>query len=79
VARHKPNHPNCDFTQPGNLFRKVFNDEMREHTVDTIVKTMKNIPRDVAEKAIKNFYKADSEMGTQIAKLLGYSAIKSRL
>lgn len=26
VARHRPNHPNCDFTQPGNLFRKVMND-----------------------------------------------------
>jgi len=23
VARHRPNHPNDDFTQPGILFRKV--------------------------------------------------------
>lgn len=23
VARHKPNHPNCDFKQAGNLFRIV--------------------------------------------------------
>jgi len=27
VARHKPNHPNCDFEQPGILFRKVMKEE----------------------------------------------------
>lgn len=29
VARHRPNHPNCDFSQPGTLFRKVMSDRDR--------------------------------------------------
>lgn len=29
VARHRPNHPNCDFSQPGTLFRKVMTDRDR--------------------------------------------------
>ena len=79
VARHKPNHPNCDFSQPGTLFRKVFDDVMRDHTVRTIADGMGSIPRDIAERAIKNFYKADPEYGDGIAKHLGFPSIKSRL
>jgi len=60
VARHKPNHPNSDFTQPGTLFRKVMSEEMREHTVSTIAGSMKTVARDIQERAVKNFYKADS-------------------
>ena len=29
VARHRPNHPNDDFTQPGILFRKIMNEKTR--------------------------------------------------
>jgi len=35
--------------------------------------------RDILERAIKNFYKADPEYGEGLAKGLGFPAIKSRL
>ncbi len=79
VARHKPNHPNCDFQQPGTLFRKVMNDAMKRNTISNVAKHMTGIPRDVQERAVKNFYKADPEYGEGIAKILGFSAVKSRL
>lgn len=79
MARHKPNHPNCDFSQAGTLFRKVFDGEMRDHTVATVAGAMKGVSRDILERAIKNFYKADPEYGDGIAKHLGFPSIKSRL
>lgn len=82
VARHRPAHPNCDFAQPGILFRKVMCDTMKQNTIGNIVAHMSNVcpsRRDIVERAIKNFYKADPEYGEGIAKGLGFPAIKSRL
>ena len=79
VARHKPNHPNCDFSQPGTLFRKVFDSTMRDHTISTVSGAMNGVNREIAERAIKNFYKADPEFGDGIAKKLGFPSVKSRL
>jgi len=79
VARHKPNHPNCDFQQPGTLFRKVMNDTMKRNTINNVAKHMGGVPRDIQERAVKNFYKADPEFGEGIAKILGFSAVKPRL
>ena len=33
VARHKSNHPNCDFKQAGNLFRVVFGEKERQASI----------------------------------------------
>lgn len=82
VARHKPAHPNCDFSQPGTLYRKVFDDNMKKNTVGNLVAHMSGVDkkrRDILERAIKNFYKADPEYGDNIAKGLGFPAVKSRL
>ena len=79
VARHKPGHPNCDFAQPGTLFRKVFDNTMREHTFSNVAGAMKGVRRDIQERAIKNFFKADPEFGDGICKILGYPSVKSRL
>jgi catalase len=79
VARHRPNHPNCDFSQPGTLFRKVFNQNERDTICLTIGKHMTGVPRDIQERAIKNFYKCDPEFGDGISKHLGFSSIKARL
>jgi catalase len=51
----------------------------RDHTVSNIVRHLNGIPRDIQERAIKNFFKADPEYGNGIAKQLGFSAIKPRL
>lgn len=55
------------------------NDRDREHTISNISKHMSGVPRDIQERAVKNFFKADSEYGNGIAKTLGFSAIKPRL
>ena len=79
VARHKPNHPNCDFKQPGNLFRKVHTDEARKNAIKNTAEHMRPVPRDIQERAIKNFYKADPEYGEGIARTLGFTAVKAKL
>jgi catalase len=79
VAKHKPNHPNCDFAQSGSLYRKVFCDYMRGCTVKTLAGSMQGVPRDILERAIKNFHKADPEFGDGIGKSCGFPAVKSRL
>jgi catalase len=40
---------------------------------------MKGVPRDILERAVKNFLKSDPEYGDGIAKSLGFPSIKSRL
>jgi hypothetical protein len=40
---------------------------------------MTGVPRDIQERAIKNFYKCDPEFGNGISKNLGFSAVKPRL
>ena len=36
VARHRPNHPNDDFTQPCILFRKVMDENARQATIKNV-------------------------------------------
>lgn len=79
VGRHRPNHPNCDFKQPGDLFRNVMDDVQRKHTIENASDHMKTVPREIQERAAKNFYKADPEFGDGIAKTLGFPSVKSRL
>lgn len=79
VARHRPNHPNDDFTQPGILFRKVMNEEARKSTIKNLADHISPVPLDIKERAIKNFFKADPEFGEGIARTLGIPAIKSRI
>ena len=40
---------------------------------------MRPVPREIQERAIKNFYKADPEYGDGIARTLGFTAVKARL
>lgn len=79
VARHRPNHPNDDFTQPGILFRKVMDQAARNATVRNVADHMKSVPIEVKERAIKNFFKADPEFGDGISKTLGIPSIRSKL
>ena len=54
----------------------------RKNTIGNLVAHMSNVNkkrRDIAERGIKNFYKADPEFGDGIAKAMGFPAIKSRL
>jgi catalase len=71
AGRHRYQHPNSDFEQPGSLYRKVFTDEDKSELVDNIVKSLGKARRDIQEKQVKIFYKCDPEYGTRVAQGLG--------
>jgi catalase len=79
VQRHVVNHPNCDFAQPGTLYRKIMTEDARTRLVNTISAHIKPANREVQERAVKNFYKCDPEYGSRIAQNLGFPVHKSKL
>jgi catalase len=79
VQRYRPAHPNCDFAQPGQLFRKVMNPQDRTNLIGNIVGHLKNANRDIQERQVKIFTKADGEYGARVAQGLGFPAVPSRL
>jgi catalase len=52
---------------------------MKLNTICNVSGSMKGVSRDILERAIKNFHKADPEFGEGIAKSCGFPAVKSRL
>jgi catalase len=67
-----------DYGQAGTLYRKVLSPTDREHLASNIVGHMQGVERFVQERALKHWYKVDSELGTRVAKGLGLE-IKSEL
>jgi len=63
------------FTQPGNLFRKVMTDQQRLNTVSNLVSSMKDIRgpkrKEIIERQLDHFYRADRELAMNVAKGLG--------
>ena len=71
VARQPYTHPNDDFVQPGNLYRKVMTDQDRDHLIGNIVSHLCNANKEIQIRQAKIFYKADSEYGRRVAEGLG--------
>ncbi|MCW4004875.1 MAG: catalase [Candidatus Bathyarchaeota archaeon] len=71
VARQPYTHPNDDFVQPGNLYRKVMTDIDREHLIGNIVSHLCNANKDIQQRQARIFYKADPEYGQRVAEGLG--------
>ncbi|CEM23795.1 unnamed protein product [Vitrella brassicaformis CCMP3155] len=71
VGRHPQVHPNSDFEQAGNLYRKVMTREDRDHLIDNIVSHLKNAKREIQERQVKVFARADAEYGQRVAQGLG--------
>lgn len=59
VARVKPWNPEDDFSQPGTLFRQVFDDTMRTNTINNLASSIKGVRIDICERLLKMFSKAD--------------------
>lgn len=59
-----------DFIQPGNLFRLMPLDE-RKRLIENIVASLKKVPKDIQERMVPYFYKADKVYGEGVAKGLG--------
>jgi len=71
VVRQPYKHPNDDFVQPGNLFRKVMTGQDREHLIGNIVSHLCNARKDIQIRQARIFYKADPEYGLRVAEGLG--------
>lgn len=52
MQRYAQKHPNCDFAQPGMLYRKVMKEQDRTSLVNNIVGNLKNADRDVSYFAV---------------------------
>jgi len=68
AARHAHNHPNDDFVQAGDLYRKVMTDEDRDHLVGNLVAHLGHAQQRIQMRQAAIFYKADPEYGTRVAK-----------
>ena len=68
AARHAYSHPNDDFVQAGDLYRKVMTDQDRDHLVGNIVSHLGSAQKRIQMRQTAVFYKADREYGTRVAK-----------
>ncbi|MFC2049828.1 catalase [Chloroflexota bacterium] len=74
AARHPYTHPNDDFFQTGELYRRVMTDEDREHLVGNITTHLCNAQKRIQLRQAAVFYKCDPEYGRRVAKELGLDA-----
>ena len=61
---------NDDYTQAGNLFRLMKPDQKRQ-LIGNIVNAMKTVPKEIQERQVGHFFKADPEYGKGVAEGLG--------
>ena len=59
-----------DYIQPGNLYRLMSADE-QQRLVENIAGSLGKVPKDLQEKMIAHFGKADQAYGDGVAKALG--------
>jgi catalase len=71
AARHPFTHPNDDFQQAGDLYRKVMTDEDRDHLIGNIVDHLRGAQKRIQLRQTALFYKADPEYGRRVAEELG--------
>jgi catalase len=64
-------HPNDDFVQAGNLYRKVMSDEDRDHLIGNIVDHLGKAQKRIQLRQTALFYKADQEYGRRVAEGIG--------
>jgi len=63
-------HPNDDFFQAGELYRRVMTDEDREHLIGNITTHLCNAQKHIQLRQTAIFYKADAEYGSRVAESL---------
>jgi len=71
AARQRYTHPNDDYVQAGDLYRKAMAATDREHLVGNIVGHLKGAKREIQLRQTKIFYRADGEYGRRVAEGLG--------
>jgi catalase len=66
-ARQKYTHPNDDFVQAGDLYRKVLRDADRKNLISNIVGHLGGAQKRIQLRQTAIFYKADKEYGSRVA------------
>ena len=61
-----------DYVQPGDLYRLMPPDEQKR-LIENIVGSLKKVPKEVQEKMVDHFSRADEAYGAGVAKGLGLS------
>ena len=79
AGRYAFAHPNTNYEQPRELFRKIFDDEMRAKVIKNIAGGLGQCRRDIQERVLPHFYKIDPEYGAGIAKAIGMPVQQPRL
>ncbi|MDD4875757.1 MAG: catalase [Dehalococcoidales bacterium] len=67
AARQPYIHPNDDFFQAGELYRRVMTDEDRTHLIGNITSHLCNAQKRIQLRQAAVFYKADVEYGRRVA------------
>ena len=70
AARYDHRAGNDDYTQAGNLFRLMTLGQ-RRRLIDNLVRAMRPVPREIQERQIGHFWKADPAYGEGVARGLG--------
>jgi len=72
VSADRFNHRdgNDDYTQPGDLFRLLDNDQ-QGRLMDNIAEAMDGVPQDIIIRQVEHFYKADPDYGIGVATRMG--------
>ncbi len=73
AGRQPYKHGNDDFVQAGALYNKAMNDQDRANLVKNIVAHLGNARRDIQQRQVKSFFKADADYGRRVAVGLGLS------
>jgi catalase len=67
AARQPYVHPNDDFVQAGDLYRKVMTDDDRTHLIGNIVAHLGKAKKRIQLRQAALFFKADEEYGRRVA------------
>ncbi|SHO61401.1 catalase [Pseudoxanthobacter soli DSM 19599] len=70
AARYDHREGNDDYTQPGNLFR-LMTPAQKQALFQNIAAAMNGVPKDIIERQVAHFWRADPEYGIGVARLTG--------
>src|SRR5690625_258855 len=68
--RYNHREGNDDYTQPGNLFR-LLSDEQKERLFSNVAEAMEGVPEEIVQRQLVHFHKADPAYAEGVAKALG--------
>ena len=71
LTRYDHREGNDDYTQAGNLFR-LFDDRQKQRLFGNIAEAMQGVPREIIEKQLGHFAKADPAYGEGVRAALGW-------